>query len=561
MNQCAGRVSFFVAQGDQADIEPQKQIGLVKPALAAGVAELVDAPDLGSGDESRGGSSPSARTTSFATPHAPGPIDDRTIGNYRPAAVIGRNDQKAERKMQVTETLSQGLKREYDISLRASDLAEKLNGQLEDMKAKVRIKGFRPGKVPVEHLRKVYGKSVMADVMQEAIANANKKIVDDNQLRLAREPKVELPKDQAAIDAALEARGDLNFKVALEVLPVFEIGDFSQISLERLTSGVEPADVETALDRLAEERRVYSERAAGANAEIHDRLTIDFDGTIDGVPFEGGEGRDIQLALGSNTFLPGFEDQLIGVVVGDKRTVGATFPETYVERALAGKTADFAVTVKAVAAREPLVLDDEFAKSMGWEGLEKLKETIRDRIAAEYARVSRDKLKRQLLDTLDKLYSFELPEGLVNQEFNSIWDQVTREQQATRRAFADESTTEEAARADYRKIAERRVRLGLLLAEVGTRAEVKVSDEEMTQALIARARSFPGQEKQVWDFYRNNSQALAELRAPLYEEKVVDHILDLAKVEERSVTREELLKPIDDELPVELAAESEGSRP
>jgi trigger factor len=451
--------------------------------------------------------------------------------------------------MQVTETLSQGLKREYDISLPASDLAAKLNGQLEDMKAKVRIKGFRPGKVPVEHLRKVYGKSVMADVMQEAIASANKKIVDDNHLRLAREPKVELPKDQADIDAALEARGDLNFKVALEVLPVFEIGDFSQILLERLTAGVERADVENALDRLAEERRSYSEKAAGGIAETHDRVTIDFDGTIDGVPFEGGEGRDIQVALGSNTFLPGFEDQLIGVAAGDKRTIRATFPDAYAVRALAGKTADFEATVKAVEARDPFSLDDDFAKSLGAESLDKLRETIRDRIAAEYARASRDKLKRQLLDRLDRLYSFELPEGLVNQEFNSIWGQVTREQQASGRGFAEENTTEEAARADYRKIAERRVRLGLLLAEVGTRAEVKVSDEEMTQALVARARSFPGQEKQVWDFYRNNSQALAELRAPIYEEKVVDHILGLAKVEERKATREELLKPLEDELP------------
>jgi trigger factor len=451
-------------------------------------------------------------------------------------------------QMQVTETLSQGLKREYDISLPASDLAAKLNGQLADLKAKVRINGFRPGKVPVEHLRKVYGKSVMADVMQEAIASANKKIIDDNHLRLAREPKVELPNDQAAIDAALEARGDLNFKVALEVLPVFEIGDFSQISLERLTADVEPSDVETALDRLAEERRSYSEKPAGGKAEIHDRVTIDFDGTIEGAPFEGGEGRDIQVALGSNTFLPGFEDQLIGVAVGDKRTVRATFPEAYAVRALAGKTADFDATVKAVATRDSFVLDDEFAKTMGSENFDKLKEMIRDRLAAEYARVSRDKVKRQLLDKLDNLYSFELPEGLVNQEFNSIWEQVAREQQASGRTFVDENTTEEAAQADYRKIAERRVRLGLLLAEVGTRAEVKVADEEMTQALVARARSFPGQEKQVWDFYRNNSQALAELRAPIYEEKVVDHILGLAKVEERKVSREELLKPVDDEL-------------
>jgi trigger factor len=389
----------------------------------------------------------------------------------------------------------------------------------------------------------------MADVVQEAIASANKKIVDDNHLRLAREPKVELPTDQAAIDAALEARGDLNFKVALEVLPVFEIGDFSQISLERLTTDVEPIDVDAALDRLAEERRAYSDKPAGATAEIHDRITIDFDGTIDGVPFEGGEGRDIQVALGSNTFLPGFEDQLVGVAVGDQRAVRATFPEAYAARALAGKAAEFAVTVKAVAQRDPFVLDDEFAKTLGAESLDKLKETVRDRIATEYGRASRDKLKRQLLDKLDGLYSFELPEGLVDQEFNSIWEQVTREQQASGRGFADENTTEDAARADYRKIAERRVRLGLLLAEVGTKAEVKVSDEEMTQALVARARSFPGQEKQVWEFYRSNNQALAELRAPIYEEKVVDHILGLAGTEVRKVTKEELLKPVDDDIP------------
>jgi trigger factor len=462
---------------------------------------------------------------------------------------------KAECTMQVTETLSEGLKREYDISLPASDLAAKLDGQLAELKGKVRINGFRPGKVPVEHLRKVYGKSVMADVVQEAIASANKKIVDDNHLRLAREPKVELPTDQAAIEAALEARGDLNFKIALEVLPVFEIGDFSQISLERPTADVEPDDIETGLDRLAQERRTYTEKPTGATAEMHDRVTVDFDGTINGVPFEGGEGRDIQVVLGSNTFIPGFEEQLIGVAAGEKRQIQGTFPEAYAVRALAGKTGDFAVTAKAVATRDPLAVDDEFAKSLGLDSLDKLKEMIRDRLASEYARASREKLKRQLLDKLDQLYSFELPEGLVNQEFDSIWAQVTREQQAAGRSFADEKTTEEAARVDYRKIAERRVRLGLLLAEVGTRADMKVSDDEMTQALIARARSFPGQEKQVWDFYRNNSQALAELRAPIYEEKVVDHILGVAKVEDRKVSKDELLKPIDDELPGEPTIE------
>ena len=451
--------------------------------------------------------------------------------------------------MQVTETLSQGLKREYDISLPASDLAAKLDGQLAELKAKVRINGFRPGKVPVEHLRRVYGKSVMADVVQEAIASANKKIVDDNHLRLAREPKVELPTDQATIDAALEARGDLNFKVALEVLPVFEIGDFSQISLERPITDVEPADIESALDRLAQERRTYTVKPAEASAEIHDRVTVDFDGTINGVKFEGGEGRDIPVVLGSNTFIPGFEEQLIGVAAGDKRTINGTFPETYAVRALAGKTGDFAVTVKDVAARDPLAIDDEFAKTLGFESLDKLKEMIRDNLNGEYSRASREKLKRQLLDSLDNRYSFELPEGLVAQEFDSIWRQVEQEQKASGRGFADENTTEEAARADYRRIAERRVRLGLLLAEVGSRAEVKVTDEEVTNALIARARAYPGQEKQIWEYYRKNAQALAELRAPIYEEKVVDHILALAKVDERKVTREELMKADEEALP------------
>ena len=266
------------------------------------------------------------------------------------------------------------------------------------------------------------------------------------------------------------------------------------------------------------------------------------------MPFEGGEGRDIEVLIGSNTFIPGFEDQLVGAVAGEKRVVHATFPEAYAVRTLAGKTGDFDVTVKAVAAPEALAIDDEFA-SLGLDGLDKLREMFRDRVTAEYARVSRDKLKRQLLDKLDALYSFELPEGLVNQEFDGIWTQVMQEQAATNRSFADENTTEEAAQADYRRIAERRVRLGLLLAEVGTKADVKIADEEMTQALIARARQFPGQEKEVWDFYRKNQQALAELRAPIYEEKVVDHILGVAKVADRKVAKEELMKPLDDELP------------
>ncbi len=450
--------------------------------------------------------------------------------------------------MQVTQTLSQGLKREYNIVLSASDLASRLDAQLADLKTKVKIKGFRPGKVPVAHLKRVYGRSVMGEVVQEAINSANKQIVDENGLRLAQEPKIELPTDKDAIEAALEARGDLAFKVALEVLPKFEIGDFSDLTLERPVAEVEESEVEAALQRLAQDRRVYSDKPEGAKAENFDRVTVDFVGTINGEPFEGGSSEGIEVVIGSNTFIPGFEEQLLGAVAGERRAVQATFPEAYAARKLAGQKADFDVTVKAVAAPEPFALDDEFAKSLGAESLDQVKQTLRERFRADYARASREKVKRKLLDALAARYSFEVPQGLVDQEFASIWAQVEREQQASGRTFADENTTEEAARAEYRAIAERRVRLGLLLAEVGAKADVKISDEEMTQALVARARAFPGQEKQVWDFYRNNQQALAELRAPLYEEKVVDHILGLAKVEDRTVTAKELLQADEDEV-------------
>jgi len=453
-------------------------------------------------------------------------------------------------EMQVTETLSQGLKREYDIVLSASDLASRLEAQLAELKTKVRINGFRPGKVPLAHLRRVYGRSVMTDIMQDAINAANKQIVDDNGLRLAQEPKIELPADKEAIEAALEARGDLNFKVALEVLPKFEVGEFSDLTLERPVAAVEESEVEAALQRLAQDRRVYSDKPEGVKAENFDRVTVDFVGTIKGEPFEGGASEGIEVVLGSNTFIPGFEEQLLGAVAGERRAVQATFPEAYAVRKLAGQKADFDVTVKAVAAPEPFAVDDEFAKSLGAESLDQIKRTLRERIGADYARASREKVKRKLLDALAARYSFEVPEGLVSQEFASIWAQVEREQQASGRTFADENTTEEAARAEYLGIAERRVRLGLLLAEVGAKADVKIGDEEMTQALVARARAFPGQEKQVWDFYRNNQQALAELRAPIYEEKVVDHILGLAKVEDRKVTAKELLQADDDEVAV-----------
>jgi trigger factor len=449
--------------------------------------------------------------------------------------------------MQVTETLSQGLKREYNVMVSAGDLASKLDSQLADLKNKVRINGFRPGKVPVAHLRRMYGRSVMAEVVQDTINAANKQIVDDNGLRLAMEPKIELPTEREAIDAALEARGDLNFKVAVEVLPQFEIGEFSDLKLERPVTDVEESDVETTLQRLADSRRVYIDRAAGEKAQLTDRVTLDFVGALNGAPFEGGSGQDIEVVLGSNTFIPGFEDALVGVVAGERRAAKATFPENYAVRALAGQTADFDASIKAVAAPQPLEIDDDFAKSLGVETLETLRATLRERVRADYARASREKVKRKLLDALADRYKFDVPQGLVDQEFNQIWSQVEKDQASTGRSFADEGSSEEAARAEYLAIAVRRVRLGLLLAEVGAKADLKISEDELTSALVSRARAFPGHEKEVWDHYRNNPQALAELRAPIYEEKVVDHILGLAQVEDIKMSASELLKPDDDE--------------
>ena len=342
--------------------------------------------------------------------------------------------------MQVTETLSQGLKREYDIFLPASDLAEKLNGQLAELKSKAQIKGFRPGKVPVEHLRKIYGKSVMADVVQEAITKANKQIVDDNHLRLAREPKVELAvRPGGDRRRARGARGPHlqgGARGAADVRDRRLLRDRARAPDDGRRRG-RGRKCDRAAGRRAANLSPRSPR--GRRRKPHDRVTVDFDGKIDGVPFEGGEGRDIEVLIGSNTFIPGFEDQLVGAVAGEKRVIHATFPETYSVPTLAGKTAEFDVTVKAIAAPEPLAIDDEFAKGLGFESLDKLKEMFRERVTAEYARASRDKVKRQLLDKLDALYAFELPEGLVNQEFDGIWTQVMQEQ--TRPAAASPTRT------------------------------------------------------------------------------------------------------------------------
>ena len=443
--------------------------------------------------------------------------------------------------MQGTHTLSEGLKREFNVVLAAQDLAERLTAQLVEMKDKVRINGFRPGKVPLEHLRRVYGRQVMGDVVQNVVNETHRKIIDENGIKLALEPKIVFPEDEAVIEAAITGKGGLEFTIQMEILPKIEIKDFSGISVTRQVASVDDESVNEALNRMAEQSRPFAPRKEGQKSKTGDRVIVDFVGMIDGVPFEGGTGTDVPVDIGTGQFIPGFEEQLVGVVAGDTVIVKATFPAEYSAAHLAGKAATFNTVIKGVEAPGEAKIDDEFAKGFGMESLEKLKDALRSNISREYEAAARRKTKRELLDILDGQYDFELPPALVEQEFNGIWSQVMGDLQQAGKTFADEDTTEEAAREEYLGIAKRRVRLGLVLAEIGENAKVQVSDEEISQGVMERARQFPGQEKMVWDFYRQNPQAVAEIRAPLFEEKVVDHIFGLAKVTDQTVTAEVLL--------------------
>lgn len=448
--------------------------------------------------------------------------------------------------MQVTQTSSQGLKQEFKVVLPAGDLAAKLAAQLAEVQAKAQIKGFRPGKAPIGHLKKLYGKSIMSDVLQDAVNEANRKIVEENELKIAVEPKLDFPGGQEEVERALAAEGDFSFTVTFETLPKFEVGALDDISLERPVAEVGEDDISSALKTLADRVQEFEPRDEGSKAENGDKLTIDFTGKLDGEPFEGGTGGDIDIVLGSGTFIPGFEEQLVGASAGEQRVVMVKFPDDYSAKHLAGKDAEFDVTVKAVAAAKPLEIGEDLAKKYGFENFDAMKAAVKGNLEADFHKVSRDRLKRALLDALDSRYSFELPETLVDQEFKNIWAQHEAESQRAGQPVAEEGKSEEETRAEFRKIAERRVRLGLVLAEIGQEAGVKVEDKDLTEALVERARMFPGQEKQVWDFYRNNEQALAQLRAPIYEERVVDHISKLIKITDKTVSKDELLKEEDE---------------
>jgi trigger factor len=451
--------------------------------------------------------------------------------------------------MQVTETTNEGLKREFRVTLPATDLDARLTERLTEMKDRVRINGFRPGKVPVDHLKKVYGRAVMAETIEQMVRETNTKILTDRGLKLAMEPKITLPEDQNEVDNVISGKTDLSYTVAVEVVPQIALADFKAIKLEKIVADISDVEVDEGVRRLAEQNRTYTARPEGAKAESGDRVVISFKGTVNGEAFEGGAGDDVPVRIGANLFLPGFEDQLVGIAAGETRTVNATFPADYPAEKLAGQAASFEVAAKAVEQPNELTIDDAFAASLGIESLEKLQQAVKARIAQEYAGASRQKLKRELLDKLDVLHKFEAPPSLVEQEFTNVWNTVLADLKSQNRTFELEGTTEEKAREEYRGIADRRVRLGLVLAEIGDRNNIKVNDDEVARAVMERARQYPGREREVWDYYQKNYNALASVRAPIFEEKVVDFIVELADVAEKKVSKDELFKEDEEDLP------------
>ena len=440
--------------------------------------------------------------------------------------------------MQITETLNEGLKRELKVVVPAADLEERLAKRLDDAKDRVQLKGFRPGKVPLGHLRKMYGKSFMAEVVNE-ILNDSRTILAERNEKSATQPQVSMTEDEKEAEKILAGQSDFAFTMSYEVLPEFALGDISKIKITREVVDIPDAEVDEQVERVASSARSYT--AKDGKAADGDRVTMDYLGKIDGEPFEGGADQGANLVLGSGQFIPGFEEQLVGVKAGDEKVITVTFPADYSAAHLAGKDATFDIKVSEVAAPDEVAIDDEMAKKLGLESLERLREIVRGQLESQYGSVTRQKVKRQILDALDESHKFDTPSTLVDAEFNNIWTQITRELEQAGQTFADEDTTEDEAREEYRRLAERRVRLGLVLSKIGEDAKVEVSDDELQRALFEQVRQYPGQEQQIYEFYRSNPDAVAALRAPIFEDKVVDHLLTQVAVTDKTVSKEALL--------------------
>lgn len=449
--------------------------------------------------------------------------------------------------MQVTELPAEGLKRQFKIVVPAGDLSAKVDERLVEMARTAQMPGFRAGKVPVGLLKKQYGQALFGEAVEQAVNSSTAKAIEDRGLKPAMQPRVDLKQ--------LEEGKDVEFEVAIEVLP--EIGklDFSDVALERLKATVPDKDVDEAIDRIAKANREQKPVDPPRPAQKGDAIKLDFVGSVDGKEFPGGAAQDYTLEIGSGSFIPGFEDQLIGAEVGKEVDVKVTFPAEYGAPELAGKDAVFKCTIKEILEFVDKPADDELAKKNNFENLEAMRKAVADRIGQDYARISRSMIKRQLLDKLADAHKFAVPEGLVESEFNAIWQRIEEAKKNGQKLEDDE----EKMRKEYRDIAERRVRLGLLLADVGRSNAIDVTPEELNQAVMREAMRYPGQERQVLEFYGKNAELKEQLRAPIFEEKTVDFILELAKVAEKPVTPEELLEAArkaeeaDEEKPAEAA--------
>ncbi len=445
--------------------------------------------------------------------------------------------------MQITEVNTDGLKRTLKVTVGQSELGERFNERLGEIKDRVQLKGFRKGKVPLAHIKKLYGRSLMAEVLEQAVRETSSKAISERNERPAMQPAIDMPEDQNEIEKVISGEADLAYSMSFEVLPEITITDLSKLELERLVVEVTPEAIDEVIEDLKKRSTTY-EPEEGRVAANGDRVTLDFVGKIDGVPFEGGEDTDMQVIVGQGNFIPGFEEGLVGVKAGDEKVVKATFPEAYQEEKLAGKEADFEVKVKEVAAPKLPEVNDEFAKTLGAENVDNLKELVTQQLQQEYLQAARVKLKRELLDELEKAHNFELPPSLVDNEFESIWKQLADSMLREGKSFEDEGKTEEESRAEYRKLAERRVRLGLVIGEIGDKNKIQVSQDELRRALVEQARRYPGQEKFVYEYYEKTPGALAQLRAPIFEDKVVDHVLEEAKPSEKTVSKADLMKAL-----------------
>ncbi|MEO8115024.1 MAG: trigger factor [Phenylobacterium sp.] len=447
--------------------------------------------------------------------------------------------------MQIIDKSVEGLSRVYGVTVPAADLTEKLEARIKEITPTLNIKGFRPGKVPTAHVRRLYGKALMSEVVEQTLTETTQKVLTDNKLRPAGDPDL---KPEGDMQRVIEGKADLAYEIAVDVMPEFEPVDPATLSLKRPVYEPTKAEVDEALAELAKQNRTYEPRTGKTvKAKDGDMVVMDFVGSIDGVPFEGGAATDAELVLGSGQFIPGFEGQLVGAKPDTDVVVKVSFPDDYQAEALKGKAAEFEVKVKEVKAPVDSKPDDAFAEKLGIESLEKLRELLKTNLEQQYAGATRFKLKRALLDQLDTKHDFPLPPKMVEAEFASIWDQVQQDKAKGDLPPEDAEKTDDQLRSEYRKIAERRVRLGLVLAEIGRANDVQVTDQELAEAMRQEAMRYGAQAQEVFDLFRKNPNAQAQLRAPIFEDKVVDLIVGLAKVKDQKVTKDDLLK--DDDLP------------